>query len=99
MKEIIYAADTAEAYRRSAILFKQWVTTIDSTSRKELGFDSETSIRNVTAVLVEGFSGKWFKYFLSFNPEPWLRQLKCKVLALNGEKDIQSLPIPIFQQL
>jgi alpha/beta superfamily hydrolase len=91
MKEIIYAADTAEAYRRSAILFKQWVTTIDSTSRKELGFDSETSIRNVTAVLVEGFSGKWFKYFLSFNPEPWLRQLKCKVLALNGEKDIQVI--------
>lgn len=91
MKEIIYATDTTEAYRKAGELFKQWIPTIDSATRKELGFDSETSIRNVTSVLVEGFSGKWFKYFLSFDPQPYLRQLKCKVLALNGEKDIQVI--------
>lgn len=89
MKEIIYAKDTTEAYRKVGELFRQWIPSIDSATRKELGFDSETSIRNVTSVLVEGFSGKWFKYFLSFDPGPYLRQLKCKVLALNGEKDIQ----------
>jgi len=91
MKEIINAKDTTEAYRNATALFKQWIPTIDSTTLKELGFDSETSIRNVTSVLVEGFSGKWFKYFLSFDPQPYLRQLKCKVLALNGEKDIQVI--------
>jgi alpha/beta superfamily hydrolase len=91
MKEIINARDTSEAYRNTAALFSQWIPTIDSNTRKELGFDSETSIHNVTAVLVEGFSGKWFKYFLSFDPEPYLRQLNCKVLALNGEKDIQVI--------
>ncbi len=91
MREIIYAADTSEAYRKAGIEFKQWLPTIDSSTRKELGFDSETSIRNVTSVLVEGFSGKWFKYFLSFDPQPYIRQLKCKVLALNGEKDIQVI--------
>ena len=91
IKEIINAKDTTEAYRNATILFRQWIPTIDSTARKELGFDSETSIRNVTAVLVEGFSGKWFKYFLSFDPQLYLQQLKCKVLALNGEKDIQVI--------
>lgn len=31
----------------------------------------------------------WFKYFLGYNPQPALEKVKCPVLALNGEKDIQ----------
>lgn len=91
MKDIITSKDTAEAISKASSLFRQWLPTIDSTNLKELGFNSGTSIHNVTSVLVEGFSGKWFKYFLAFDPQPYLQQLKCKVLALNGEKDIQVI--------
>ena len=34
----------------------------------------------------------WFRYFLSYDPAPALKQVKCPVLALNGEKDSQVLP-------
>ena len=38
----------------------------------------------------------WFGYFLAYNPAPALRQVKCPVLALNGELDLQ---VPAKQNL
>lgn len=34
----------------------------------------------------------WFRYFLKFNPKEYLEKVKCPVLALNGEKDLQVPP-------
>ena len=31
----------------------------------------------------------WMRYFLTFNPQPYLRKIKIPVLALNGELDVQ----------
>ncbi len=31
----------------------------------------------------------WFRYFITFNPRPYLEKVKCPLLALNGEKDMQ----------
>jgi fermentation-respiration switch protein FrsA (DUF1100 family) len=31
----------------------------------------------------------WFRYFLTHDPRPALRQVRCPVLALNGAKDVQ----------
>lgn len=31
----------------------------------------------------------WFRYFINFNPEHYLRQINCPVLAINGSKDCQ----------
>jgi fermentation-respiration switch protein FrsA (DUF1100 family) len=31
-------------------------------------------------------------YFLKYNPEPALEKVKCPVLAINGEKDLQVPP-------
>jgi len=42
--------------------------------------------------IVNKLSDPWYKYLISYNPQPTLRKLSCKVLALNGEKDIQVLP-------
>jgi pimeloyl-ACP methyl ester carboxylesterase len=36
----------------------------------------------------------WYRYFFSYNPQPDIRALQCKVLALNGEKDIQVVAEP-----
>lgn len=33
----------------------------------------------------------WYKYYFKFDPAPYLEKLSCKVLALNGDKDIQVL--------
>jgi fermentation-respiration switch protein FrsA (DUF1100 family) len=34
-------------------------------------------------------SSKWFRQLLNYDPSPVLKQLKCPVLAINGEKDVQ----------
>lgn len=31
----------------------------------------------------------WFRYFLAYDPRPTLKNVKCPVLAVNGEKDLQ----------
>lgn len=31
----------------------------------------------------------WFRYFISYNPQIALEQTKCRVLAINGDKDLQ----------
>jgi len=34
----------------------------------------------------------WMRFFLTYDPRPVLTQIKCPVLALNGEKDLQVPP-------
>ncbi len=34
----------------------------------------------------------WMRYFLAYDPGPALRAVKCPVLAINGEKDVQVPP-------
>ncbi len=38
---------------------------------------------------IAGINSNWFRYFLSYDPQPTLRKVKCPVLALNGVKDVQ----------
>jgi len=41
---------------------------------------------------IKTITSPWFKYFLRFNPAPILEKVKCPVLAINGEKDLQVPP-------
>ena len=34
----------------------------------------------------------WFRFFLNYDPAVYLRQVKCPVLAIDGEKDLQVPP-------
>ena len=34
----------------------------------------------------------WFRFFLTYDPRPTLAKVRCPVLALNGEKDLQVPP-------
>ncbi|HEX9253231.1 MAG TPA: prolyl oligopeptidase family serine peptidase, partial [Ignavibacteriaceae bacterium] len=41
---------------------------------------------------IKTIASPWFKYFLRFDPAPVLEKVKCPVLAINGEKDLQVPP-------
>jgi uncharacterized protein len=41
---------------------------------------------------IKTITSPWFKYFLRFNPVPVLEKVKCPVLAINGENDLQVPP-------
>jgi len=34
----------------------------------------------------------WFRFFLTYDPKPTLMRVRCPVLAINGEKDLQVAP-------
>jgi dipeptidyl aminopeptidase/acylaminoacyl peptidase len=53
--------------------------------RKALGSDSGAAIES----LVRPALSAWFRYFISYDPRPALRQVHVPVLALNGDKDVQ----------
>jgi pimeloyl-ACP methyl ester carboxylesterase len=53
-------------------------------SYREMGSKEQYIRGNMGAML-----SPWFRFFLSLNPAVYLEKVKCPVLAVNGEKDIQ----------
>jgi hypothetical protein len=53
----------------------------ERTMQKEI---DETLQREVDAI-----ASPWLRYFISYNPIENLKKVKCPVLVLNGEKDVQ----------
>lgn len=41
---------------------------------------------------IKQLTSPWMRYFMTYDPAPALAKVKCPVLALNGEKDLQVLP-------
>ncbi len=41
---------------------------------------------------IDQFASPWFQYFVKYNPSSNLVKVKCPVLAINGEKDLQVPP-------
>lgn len=53
------------------------------------------SVTNLEAQInaqVQTLISPWRRFFLTYDPSPTLMQVKCPVLAINGEKDLQVTP-------
>ncbi|MEP6616324.1 MAG: alpha/beta hydrolase [Ginsengibacter sp.] len=53
------------------------------------GIHDDSTEKKFVDLTTEAFNSAWFRYFLQFDPTQYLSKLTCKVLALNGEKDVQ----------
>ena len=60
----------------------------DSTSVIPKGMSKEQAI----AVYTNQYTTPWMRYFLKYDPTEILKKVKCPVLVLNGEKDLQVPP-------
>lgn len=69
--------------------------------------DTETARTELVEILgtsgpqVERMLTPWFRDFVRYDPAPALRKLRCPVLVLNGELDLQVLPdqnLPAIEQ-
>lgn len=71
---------------------------LEEVFRSEYSFMSDkekTEIGDLKSYLdtqIKTLTSSWFKYFLRYNPAPVLEKVKCSVLAINGEKDLQVPP-------
>ena len=61
--------------------------TLVEEDKKEVG-DLEAHIQSQVRFVLN----PWFRFFLTYDPRPTLMKVKIPVLAINGEKDLQSPP-------
>ena len=53
---------------------------------------SDSDREAVISRMVNSIVSPWTQFFLTYDPAPALEKVKCPVLALNGEKDLQVPP-------
>lgn len=81
-------ADRGDAKAREATLgavAKAAIATIPEPDRKLLG---EFAARTAEAQIRQ-IDSPWFRFFLGYDPRTTLAKVRCPVLAINGEKDLQ----------
>lgn len=68
-------------------LFNNAYSALTDEEREQLG-DKNTYLDNQLKILLS----PWFEFFIRYNPYPTIEKVKCPVLAINGEKDLQVPP-------
>ncbi len=93
-EEAVKNEDSATTVRNIRMKIVSWSKTLDTATLAKIKGNDTSLINNQIAKAMDALNGKWYKYFISFNPQPYLQKLNCKVLALNGSKDVQVVAEP-----
>jgi len=81
-------------------LFTKWQNNTDSaTVKNTTGVTDKESLAAFASSVVKQVKQPWFHYFLQFKPADYLKNVRCAVLALNGEKDIQVAAAPNLEAI
>ncbi|MCL1850620.1 MAG: alpha/beta fold hydrolase [Bacteroidetes bacterium] len=79
---IIHTADAEQLERNMTALFEEFYEKqVPSLTPEE----KEETVRTEVRL----FTSKFYQYLIKYDPAPTLAQVRCPVLALNGEKDVQ----------
>ena len=83
----IIAQEKDEKIARSklAAAVKEIRAALSDSERKALA----DSPGGLSEAALDAFNNAWFRFFLTYDPRPTLRTVRCPVLAINGEKDLQ----------
>ncbi len=80
--------DSSEAAKQIENIYKNYYAGLDSTDKVEFGNDPSAVFEKQAQTVLS----PWFKFFLTYNPEPTLEKVKVPVLAINGANDLQVPP-------
>lgn len=84
---ILKTSDNQQASKEILSFYMEYAKTLDSAQIKKMNLTE----KNIRAQMITMLS-PWYRYFLSIKPSRFLTKIKCPVLALNGEKDLQVTP-------
>ncbi|WP_422928416.1 alpha/beta hydrolase family protein [Singulisphaera sp. PoT] len=79
--------DDKAATKRMKELIEETIKALPEDERKELAKMKSQGDAELAVLRTP-----WFRYFLSFDPRPTLAKVRCPVLAIVGEKDLQVPP-------
>ena len=85
MQAIKTSSDSAEAENRVREI-------ADEELKKVADADKKDAAANSLDAQMKLILSPWFRYFLTYDPQPALSKVRCPVLAINGEKDLQVDP-------
>ena len=95
-EEVSKSPDTAAIFKNARARVDAWVKTLGDTTaslakiKNTTGASPDEDIRKAITLM----NTKWTRYFSTFDPQPYLQKLQCKVLALNGSRDILVIAAP-----
>lgn len=88
---VVTAPSDTLARLAAKFLFGNWSKGYSkATIEAATGISNEKDLFNMVAA----YRQPWMRYFYLYNPDPFIREIKGKVLVLNGEKDIQVASKP-----
>jgi uncharacterized protein len=79
--------DHAKVRARVLEMTKKMVSELPEDERKRAG-----NIDSLVDSQIKTLESPWTRFFLTFDPRPTLAKVRCPVLALNGDKDLQVPP-------
>ncbi len=79
--------DVEKARGQIKAILEQALAEMSEEEQNAIGLNAELIDEQVDEVL-----SPWFRYFLSYDPRPTLSKVRCPVLVLYGEKDLQVPP-------
>ncbi len=91
VKAAITGKDSNAIKKNVTTIVKTWVKKTDPALVKELEMETPAAQQSYINETMRDINKPWFRYFISYNPQPVLQKLTCKVFALNGSKDIQVI--------
>lgn len=92
LQAIIASGDNAAAITSTRAVVNAWVDKTSNTIvAATTGIKDEDSKEKFINQFVGQVGSPWFRYFLAYDPAPNLKKIKAKILALNGDKDIQVI--------
>jgi uncharacterized protein len=77
--------DEKVARTKLAAAMKEALAAMTDEEKKALGEAGS----ELSEAMTDRFNNAWFRFFLTFDPRPTLQKVRCPVLAVNGEKDLQ----------
>ncbi|MCW3462683.1 alpha/beta hydrolase family protein [Chitinophaga nivalis] len=83
--------DTTGLYVKANKLVQQWETAQSSAVKAQFGI-TPANVGQQTQTFIRFMCKPEFKSILAYDPQPFLRNIQCPVLALNGSKDLQVVP-------
>ncbi len=80
--------DSVELRKKLNNLFDDYINNLPEEDRQKLG----NNPKSIFESQMNFITSPWFKFFLTYDPQPTLQKVKVPVLAINGSKDLQVPP-------
>ncbi|MCB0697913.1 MAG: alpha/beta hydrolase [Chitinophagaceae bacterium] len=92
VNDVLVSSKEEQLIEKMKVSIDNWMAQADSqVVLQTTGIHNSASRQVFIDKFVEGVWNKWMTYFLHYDPQPVLEQLRCKVLALNGDRDMQVI--------